>query len=129
MLGSDIHFAVAPLSRFLPTSPEALQTQCHQVSVVDDAILESTEHFEAVLVPPVGVARVLVGVSRVRFAIADNDMVTVGFTQTQFTVNEDGTKDERTVNVCVQMTGEIEREVSVSVISQPGSADGELNGK
>lgn len=78
------------------------------------------------LIAPVGVARVQVGVTEMRVAITDNDEVRVGFTETEFEVLEDGLEEEeRTIQVCVKMEGEIEREVGVSVASQSGSADSE----
>lgn len=121
--GSDFHFTAAPLSSFPPTFPDTEEVQCHEVSIEDDAILESTEHFEVTLVTPVDVVRVLVGVAKMRVAITDDDTVNIGFTQEEFSVDEDG---DREVEVCVQMTGEIEREVSVLISTQPGTAGGEL---
>lgn len=124
-MGSDFHFSAESQSQFVPSS-EAEQSHCHEIAIEDDAILENTEHLEAVLAPPVGVPRLLVGVVRMQVVITDDDTVRVGFTQSQHTVDEDGTDEERALDVCTHMTGEIEREVSVLVTSQPGTAsDGE----
>lgn len=127
-LGSDFNFTTDPLTHFPPTPlGGSLQVQCQPISIQDDAILENTEHFEVLLIVPVGAPRVLGGTSRMRVAITDNDMVEVGFTRTEIEVDEDASEEERRAEVCVQMVGEIEKEVSVSVRSQPGSADGECN--
>ena len=66
----------------------------------------------------------VVGVARMGVAIIDDDHVTIGFTRTEHVVDEDGTAEVRTLNMCVQMTGEIERQVSVSATSTPGTASG-----
>ena len=92
---------------------------------MDDAILENTEHFEVRLIPPVGVARVLVGVVRTQVAITDNDEVRIGFAESAFEVDEDGDEEERRLEVCVELEGEIERAVGVGVSSVSGTADGE----
>ena len=120
--GADFLFTSAS-SSFPPTSSTST-SQCHQVTILDDAVLENTEHLEAELTAPGGIARVSIGTSVVRAAIIDDDSVIVGFSQTDFTVDEDEPQ-ELSVRVCVEMTGEIEREVSVSVASEHGSADGE----
>ena len=117
VLGADYQFVAPVTPSFLPGSQ---QRQCHPVTIEDDSILENTEHFEALLT--VEAARVSVLTSRARVAITDNDFVSVGFNQTEFTVNED---DPEQVQVCVELTGEIERDVSVSIVGEPGSADGE----
>ncbi len=124
--GADFRFTATAQSQFLPAAT-ALQTQCHTLVIVDDAILEDTERLQAVLTPPVGVARLQVGVTRMSVAINDDDSVRVGFTRTEHVVDEEGTAEARTLSMCVHMTGEIEREVFVSVASQPGTANGETS--
>lgn len=118
--GADFLFTTT-LSSFSPTTSTS---QCYQVTILDDLVLEDTEHLEAELTAPGGVARVSVGTSVVRAAIIDDDSVMVGFSQTDFTVDEDEPQ-ALSVSVCVEMVGELEREVSVSVASERGSADGE----
>ena len=117
---ADYQFAAPHAAAFLPN---AELRQCHRVTIIDDNILESTEHFEAVLSTEVD--RVSVLTSSTRVAITDDDFVSVGFTQTQFTVDEDDPEQRRT-SVCIKVTGETGTGVSVSVTSQPGSASGEL---
>ena len=121
MPGSDFHFDASPRNEFSP-SADAVRSQCHSLVIVDDEILENTEHLEVVLTLPVGAARLLEGVTVMRVAISDDDTVMVGFTQTMHTVDEDASVGERTLDACVHMTGDIEREVSVLVTSQLGSA-------
>ena len=121
--GVDYHFTADAQNQFNPSS-EPSQTHCHSITIVGDSILEDTEQLEAILTGPVGVARLSVGVDRMRVAIIDDDTVTVGFTRTEFIVDEDGELEDRSLDVCVQLVGETEREVSVSVASQQGTADG-----
>ena len=52
-----------------------------------------------------------------------NSAVTVGFTLEEYTVSEAGTQ----VTVCANLSGEIAREVSVTVDVQPGTAQGQLH--
>lgn len=129
-LGSDFTFDAAAQNQF-PPSTDSVRSQCHALVIVDDAILEDTEHLEAILTPPEGVARLQVGVTRIGVAISDDDTVTVGFNQTsQYVVDEDAEAEEdRVVNVCLQMMGDIEREVSVTVTSQAGTAQHRKNCK
>ena len=63
--------------------------------------------------------------SRARVAITDNDFVSVGFNQTEFTVDEDDPVQRRT-SVCIVMAGELGKEITVSVASQTGTASGKL---
>ena len=123
LLGNDFHFT-SDLTTHFPPSLDSQQLQCQQISIEDDAILENTEYFQVSLIPPVGVARLQVGVAEMRVAITDNDEVQVGFTETEIEVNEDGSAEERRREVCVRLEGEIEREVGVAVFSQPGNAHG-----
>ena len=121
---SDVHFNNETLFSF-PISSASLSTQCHRVDIVDDEILENTEYFEGILTKgPVSMPRLTVGIDDIRVAITDNDMVTIGFTQTEVIVNED---DEQRIELCAELVGEIGKEVSVSVSSQPGTADGKSN--
>ncbi len=71
------------------------------------------------------VPRLLLDISRTEVTIVDNDMVTVGFSQTVYVIDEDGGDEERMTSVCIELIGEIERSVSVLVTSQSESADGE----
>jgi len=68
----------------------------------------------------VGMARVSVRISSETVSITDDDSVTVGFNQTQFTVTED---DPEAVSVCVHLTGELERNISLAIESEAGSAN------
>ena len=52
-----------------------------------------------------------------------NLAVTVGFTVEEYTVSE----AESQVTVCANLSGEIAREVSVTVDVQPGTAQGQLH--
>ena len=73
----------------------------------------------------IAVAGASTSISAMRVAITDDDSVSMRFTQTELTVNED---DPEEVDVCVEMTGDIEREVSVSVTSETTSAsDGDFH--
>lgn len=122
-LNSDFHFTFDPLTHFTPQSG-AQQVQCQQIAIEDDAILEDTEYFQVQLIPPVGVARVQVGVVEARVGITDDDTVQIGFTETDIVVDEDGSEEDRRVQVCVELLGQIDRAVSVVVTSQSVTADG-----
>ena len=52
-----------------------------------------------------------------------NSAVTVGFTVEEYTVSEAGSQ----VTVCANLSGEIAREVSVTVDVQPRTAQGQLH--
>ena len=52
-----------------------------------------------------------------------NSAVTVGFTMEEYTVSEAETR----VTVCANLSGEVAREVSVTVDVQPRTAQGQLH--
>lgn len=52
-----------------------------------------------------------------------NSAVIVGFTTEEHTISEAETK----VTICANLSGEIEREVFVTVDVQPGTAQGQLH--
>lgn len=74
----------------------------------------------------VAVPRVDVGLDTATVRLVDDDGVYVGLTQSVYTVEENG-PDGRggIVDVCVQMRGVIERNVTISLLTEPGDADGE----
>lgn len=118
---ADIDFSSSfpPFFTF-PVSIVPQQTQCHHISIIDDNILEGTEHFKVVLRAQESAARISVGTDHTTVTIDDNDSVTIGFMQTEFSVDEDGS--ERDVRVCVGLEGEISREVLATISSRPGTA-------
>ena len=124
LAGSDFRFTADPGSHFSPFAGNSA-TLCHRVTIINDEVLENTEYFEAVLEAPVGIPRMSLGTERIRVAILDEDIVRVGFTQTSFTVDEDADDQERRTEVCVELSGEIDREILLSITSQTGTASGE----
>lgn len=123
MLDSDFSLNFPSFFTF-PNSTETHQTQCHQINIINDKILEGTEHFEIRLRAPEGVARISMGRDHTTVTIDDDDQVMIQFMQTEFSVDEDGS--ERTVQVCVVLEGEISRQVSATISTQPGTAGRKL---
>ena len=119
MADSDFSFSLPSLVSFL-NSTETQQTQCYQVNIINDNVLEGVESFEMILQAPENVDRVDVDIGHIIVTINDDDHVTIGFKQTEYSVAEDGS--EGGVNVCVLLEGAIDRDASVSIISQIGTA-------
>ena len=114
--------------------------QCVDISITDDEILEDEEQFLVYIfdsersrvreneggrgyvevVPPGSgtEVEVLSGGVRSVVAIRDNDRVTIGMTVSEYTVEESSPE----VTVCLQIDGEIERKVDVSMRTVPGTA-------
>jgi hypothetical protein len=123
--------------RELQFEPRGDTRQCVTVTVHDDAILENEEQFlvyifdsERSRVTDNGGGRgfvevntgsgveVLSGGVRSVVVISDNDRVTIGVTQPEYTVEE----SEKYVNVCLKVTGDMEREVDVTLGTVDGTA-------
>lgn len=100
-----------PVSLLFPPS-NGVGRQCTMVDIVNDQIVESAEQFE-LLVASDG-PRVTVTQNTSTVTIIDNDSVTVGFVGLSFNVTEN-VESDRNVTLCVELTGEIEKSVSVIV--------------
>lgn len=92
--------------------------QCTHITITDDQILESTELFKVLASSEM--PRVSVTPNTSNVFIIDNDHVTVGFEEVLFNVSED-LESERNITVCVELTGEIERRVLVTVATESAS--------
>ena len=103
-----------PVSLLFPPS-NGLGRQCTMVGIVNDQILEPVEQFE--LVAASDGPRVSVTQNTSTVTIIDNDSVSVGFVNLSFNVSED-VEIERSVSLCVGLTGEIEKNVSVTVATE-----------
>ena len=109
---------------FDPSSQPLLFTSnisraCAHFTVIDDVILEGVESFEVSLSAEEDPA-ILFGLSSVVVEIVDNDHVMVGVVEDSYTVAEEG----GAVEVCIRLTGAIERVVTVTMATEGGSATG-----
>ena len=93
---------------------------CASFTIIDDIILEGVESFEVSLSAEEDPA-ILFGLSSVVVEIEDNDHVTVGMIKESYAVAEEG----GAVEVCIRLTGTIERVVTVTMATEGGSASGE----
>lgn len=108
-----------------PPSSDTRQSICIDFHLIDDEVLESVESFFVTIV--VAVPRVNVGLDTATVRLVDDDGVYVGLTQSVYTVDENGPEGRGgIVDVCVQMRGVIERDVTISLLTEPGDADGEI---
>lgn len=88
-------------------------------------MLESVESFFVTIV--VEVPRVDIGLDTATVRLVDDDGVYVGLTQSVYTVEENGPAGRGgIVDVCVQIRGVIERDVTISLLTEPGDADGKI---
>lgn len=123
--------------------------QCTTIPINDDDVLEDEEQFLVyifdservkvrenaggrgyveIFVPGLGSGdegevRILSGGVRSVVVIEDNDRVTIGMVETQFTVPE----NQSVVIVCLKMEGETEKRVNVLMKTEPGTAIGNVN--
>ena len=95
------------------------QTLCARIPIERDTILEHTEEFRAHLSSPVH--RVTVRRNLARVVVLDDDIITVSFGASEYSVSED---TDGGVEVCVVLRGTLEREVLVNVATTSGTADG-----
>jgi hypothetical protein len=89
------------------------------IPILDDSILENTESFTVILTVASDVVNVVIGSERVtRITILDNDVVTVEFSEAEYSVSE----GSGGVSVTVVLSGDTEREVAVDVFTTAGTA-------
>ncbi len=93
---------------FSPQSDTNLttHTECVDVEVLEDRVLEDSEYFVVNLTSEVGSIRVYVGTISV--VIADNDYIFVGLEKLIYNVEE----EDIFVTVCVEARGEMNRTAS-----------------
>lgn len=94
---------------------------CASIDIVDDQILEATEQF--IVTATCDTPRVFVTDNTSTVNIIDNDSVNVGFVELLLNVSED-VEIERSVTVCIELSGEIEKNVTVTIATE--SSDGPL---
>ena len=113
----------APPSEFLfQPSVEPRQTECVEVFLVNDDILEDVETFHLEI--STAVPRVDVSLSTAVVIMMDDDDVYVSLVSSEYSVEEEA--ERREVEVCVQLTGVIEREVEVTLFTEEDTAHGEF---
>lgn len=106
-------------------SPSDTHQTCIEFHLIDDVALESVESFFVTI--SVAVPRVDVGLDTATVSLVDDDGAYVGLTQSAYTVEEDGPEGRGgVVNVCVQMQGIIQRNVTINLLTEPDDADGEI---
>ena len=114
---------IPPTSNIIfPPSSEVPRIECVDVEIVDDAIVENVETFRvkiSSLVPHVSIAD---GESESTVRVVDGDSVSVDLVRGEYEVEEEGAG----VEVCVQLTGVIEREVEVELSTIADTAHGEI---
>lgn len=109
---------------FLP-SAESQQTECVEVLVVDDDILEDIETFHLEITT--AVPRVTLTLSAATVSVVDDDSVYVTLMSGEHSVEEDGEGGQGgEVEVCVQQTGVIEKAVVVELFTEADTAHGKL---
>ena len=96
--------------------------KCESIEIEDDAILEDTEYF--ILQLTTSDDDVQLGIDSARIVVVDDDNVTVGLDHEAYSIDESSGQ----VTVCVSLTGDIERSVTVSVHTQPVTAQGKEGG-
>ena len=118
---ADYTFTDPAFLVFPPSS--GTSTRCAFISIVDDLILETTEHFAVIATSYTPRVIVIDNTSTVN--IIDNDIVTVGFVELLLNVSED-IEIERSVTLCVKLSGEIERNVTVTVATASSNSPLEI---
>ena len=111
-----------------PPSQDAQQTQCIRYVVVDDDILEAVESFFVEI--STSVPRVTVGRSTATVSLVDNDGVYMSLVERELSVEEDtaGVSGGQ-VQMCVRMTGIIQRELEVRLFTEAGTAQGKTRSR
>ena len=113
---------LAPPSQFLfQPSTATYQKQCIDFELFDDAVLEAVESFFVTI--STDVPRVVVGRSTSKVSLVDDDGVYVSLVTGEHRVEEEA--ERREVEVCVRLTGVIEREVEVTLFTEEDTAHGE----
>ncbi len=92
---------------------------CASISVVDDQIFEATENF--IVIATCDTPRVSVTDNTSSVYIIDNDSVNVGFVELLVNVSED-VEIERSVTVCIELSGEIEKNVKVTIATESSNS-------
>lgn len=118
-----IFFPSVATFSFTP-SMESSQRLCHSVSLVDDELLESTEQFSLHLSS--NVSRVNVITDLIQVTVTDDDIVTVGFNQTEYLIVEE-VIGGASITACAVLTGRIEEDVVVTMSTKSNSAGGKFN--
>ena len=90
--------------------------------LVNDDILEDVETFHLEI--STAVPRVDVSLSTAVVTMMDDDDVYVSLVSSEYSVEEEA--ERREVEVCVQLTGVIERQVEVTLFTEEDTAHGEF---
>ena len=106
---------------FLP-SVKPQQTECVDVLILDDDILEDVETFHVGITTTV--PRVTIVTSTAMVSVVDEDSVEVTLVTRELNVTEE--EEGGTVEVCVEEEGVLEKEVEVQLFTVAGTAHGKL---
>ena len=115
-----VDYSAPPTDLVFPPSSESRQTQCVELRLIDDTILEDVETFQLQL--STSASRVNITQSSATVSLVDNDRVYVSLERNEYTTTEDG---EGVVEVCVELVGVTATEVEVQLSTVAGTAQGE----
>ncbi len=125
ILSSDLPDYIPPPDTLLfqNQTNQSSQRECVSISISNDTTLEDTESFEVSLSsPPLGVVHITRGDTTVY--IIDDDGVRIGLRERELSVVE---REGNSIPTCIELVGEIQRNIEVMVETQSLTANGESN--
>lgn len=117
------YISVSNVQLFGELSENGTHRECVSILIVNDTILEDTEHFDVGVASPDSAVLITRETSRVY--ILDDDGVRVGLRQRTLTVPEG---EGQATPICVEAVGRFEGSIEVTLRSQSESAQGMLTG-
>ena len=96
---------------------------CTSIGITNDDVVEDTEQFLVFLTAADEALQTPADTSPVSVTVVDNDRVRISLEREELSVEE----EEGQVEMCVRLTGVIEKNVAVSLSPVPNTAHGETN--